>query len=692
MRKYSFLLLTLGLVSLWNPIDATTASRVFAKSPQNSNFTINIAQPADGAIAGSDLVVGVIISSTFEIQGVTASVEGRNAVLSYSSIANVCDKFGTCKPGWRGQISMAGLARGQKTLTVNVTDVQNGSAQAQRDFIYDQAPKLTINAPLNETVARPTLDVSATCSDDDPAGCTSLTVSVNGNTIAIGSSTITANISLSAYDGKRIVLRFLAKDSRGQITLKERLVFVESSNKLAEVVSVSGRILDVLVDRILFVETTEDANALKILNRATGAETVVLNDPTKVTKYGYLSPLGAIFVTQTGNSFSLIESRDATLIQLGSVNEPNTNTLPFALKVKGDYAIWNLYGGDWSGDVIILRNLAAGSNSQVTNTAAIGWHDVTASGEVAFWSKPMPVYYNSNVYIYSGGGLTQLTDDADVQNYAPLSDGFQTAYLKNGAIILHSSAGDTVLAPTGRYPAAQVGLDYQVNGAWTAFTRIGNGDATQVWVRTPEGVEIQRGHFTGGSYLKGLNSQGEVGFTSAGRLYLARFNEPLLDLASDLGFLFFQNGHWHLTIGRSLFQVTNSTPPAPLLLNAAHSSQALALDSVTSVAGSFSLANQNNFSADQRTRITLFTTNINSLADGSFPAISVQLEDEQHRFFTVPAEYVGRVPKFDWLTQVNVRLPDELLNAGDVRVTVNVAGSVTNQGLIKVKPSGTSSP
>jgi hypothetical protein len=51
-------------------------------------------------------------------------------------------------------------------------------------------------------------------------------------------------------------------------------------------------------------------------------------------------------------------------------------------------------------------------------------------------------------------------------------------------------------------------------------------------------------------------------------------------------------------------------------------------------------------------------------------------------------EYVGKVPGFDWLTQLIVRPPLGLKDGGDVWVKAGVGGVLSNKALISLKPSG----
>jgi len=90
-------------------------------------------------------------------------------------------------------------------------------------------------------------------------------------------------------------------------------------------------------------------------------------------------------------------------------------------------------------------------------------------------------------------------------------------------------------------------------------------------------------------------------------------------------------------------------------------------------------------SSDQRTRISLFAVNIKLGETAS--NVTAQAEDSLHHISPLPVEYVGTVPGLNWLTQIVVKLPDALINAGDVSVGINVRGVASNKALIKIRPS-----
>jgi hypothetical protein len=128
-----------------------------------------------------------------------------------------------------------------------------------------------------------------------------------------------------------------------------------------------------------------------------------------------------------------------------------------------------------------------------------------------------------------------------------------------------------------------------------------------------------------------------------------------------------------------------SPPPPPVLLTDQDTGRAAALDSVTLMREPFPVVSQQNFfSSDQRTRVTLFAYNLELKAGEGLSAITAQAEDSQHRIYTLPVEAISEVPNFSWITQVTVRLPDELQGIGEVWVSISLRGVASNTGLVQI--------
>ncbi|HEX7333757.1 MAG TPA: carboxypeptidase-like regulatory domain-containing protein [Pyrinomonadaceae bacterium] len=125
----------------------------------------------------------------------------------------------------------------------------------------------------------------------------------------------------------------------------------------------------------------------------------------------------------------------------------------------------------------------------------------------------------------------------------------------------------------------------------------------------------------------------------------------------------------------------------PVLLTQPNSQRALALDSVMQTSDPFGVGNDYNFSTDHRSRISLFAVNV-ALNPGENPAsaIEAQAETPAGQIFPLTVEHFGTVPNFTWLKQVIVKLPVEIANSNEVRVSLRVQGIDGNKVIVKVKP------
>jgi hypothetical protein len=134
------------------------------------------------------------------------------------------------------------------------------------------------------------------------------------------------------------------------------------------------------------------------------------------------------------------------------------------------------------------------------------------------------------------------------------------------------------------------------------------------------------------------------------------------------------------------FSVDASSVSIPKLLTEENSERAIALDSVTWLR-LFPLETTHNFSADGRTRIVLFLANVELSPGENLSVVTVQAEDAGHAVYPMTIEYIGKVPNFDWLTQVIVRPPESLKDGGDVWIGVSVRGQPSNKAMVSLKPS-----
>lgn len=121
-----------------------------------------------------------------------------------------------------------------------------------------------------------------------------------------------------------------------------------------------------------------------------------------------------------------------------------------------------------------------------------------------------------------------------------------------------------------------------------------------------------------------------------------------------------------------------------LLLTEEGSDRAIALESMMMIRGPFPTEIPYGTAADKRTRIVLFAGNLELQPGESFTVLEAHAEDSRGTY-PLTVEFVGKVPDLNLLTQVNVRLADELIGGADVRVHIKLRGMISNKVIISLK-------
>jgi glucose/arabinose dehydrogenase len=123
----------------------------------------------------------------------------------------------------------------------------------------------------------------------------------------------------------------------------------------------------------------------------------------------------------------------------------------------------------------------------------------------------------------------------------------------------------------------------------------------------------------------------------------------------------------------------------PVLISEQNSDSGIALDSVTLVRDPFPLVNLFNFSSDRRTRLMLFGMNLDLLPGENSSAVTARAEDASQNVYPLTVEFVEKVPGFDWLTEIVVRLPDNTPSNQPIFVSVTLHGQTTNKVRVLMK-------
>jgi glucose/arabinose dehydrogenase len=126
-------------------------------------------------------------------------------------------------------------------------------------------------------------------------------------------------------------------------------------------------------------------------------------------------------------------------------------------------------------------------------------------------------------------------------------------------------------------------------------------------------------------------------------------------------------------------------PPAPIIQFEENTDSAIAFDSLTMFRDPFPLTNLFNLNPDNRTRIVIFATNLDLLPGDDSSAVTARAEDTQLNLHQMTIEFVGKVPNFEWLTQVIVRLPENLPTGQEVLVSITLHEQTSNKARIRIR-------
>jgi CSLREA domain-containing protein len=132
--------------------------------------------------------------------------------------------------------------------------------------------------------------------------------------------------------------------------------------------------------------------------------------------------------------------------------------------------------------------------------------------------------------------------------------------------------------------------------------------------------------------------------------------------------------------------LTIGNDDAPVLLTEELTSHAIALDLVNITRDPFSLTSAFNLSGnDQRRRVSLFVWRLGLLPSDTPASVTVVARDDEGRIYDLPVEALSAAAVVGDVTQVVVRLPDNVIGAPrDLFVKVTLRGPSSNEAFIKI--------
>jgi|KBSMisStaDraftv2_1062788.scaffolds.fasta_scaffold141727_2 hypothetical protein len=126
-----------------------------------------------------------------------------------------------------------------------------------------------------------------------------------------------------------------------------------------------------------------------------------------------------------------------------------------------------------------------------------------------------------------------------------------------------------------------------------------------------------------------------------------------------------------------------------VLLNQENSSRGLAVDTVFHTKESFPIntGEFSFFSSDHRMRINVFAVALKLNPGENASAVTATAEETGGTIRPLTVEFVGPVPNMNfWLTQVVLKLNDQITTAQDIKVRITLHGVTSNPVLVAVKP------
>src|SRR5207244_2612115 len=91
-----------------------------------------------------------------------------------------------------------------------------------------------------------------------------------------------------------------------------------------------------------------------------------------------------------------------------------------------------------------------------------------------------------------------------------------------------------------------------------------------------------------------------------------------------------------------------------------------------------------NFSADHRTRVMLFAINVDLIPPEDSSAVTATASFGGQNY-PMPVEFVGKIPDSSWLTEIVLKLPEQLSTGGDVLISISLHGTKSNDVLITIR-------
>ncbi|HEX8334595.1 MAG TPA: hypothetical protein VF622_18365, partial [Segetibacter sp.] len=489
----------------------------------SAQISINIIapQPEDimtrgPVVVGDAVSISVRITSTYQLSTVKASVAGRETSLTYTGI----DRDGS---SFSGSLSLVGTKHGDTVdILVTAVDYLGNQKTANRKVIYDVRPVLTLESPLNETVARPTVRLKFKCEDIDsckiqvrfPVTGINHTDYYGAKTVFSGTvkDSLDTILDLSQFDGVSGRLEISATDKRNYMVTSSSFIYVDTNPYLNEIVASDTKIIDFNYGKVLSygkeklsypVLIDVDTKQKTSIPIKLQARFINYNGSVSSFEYGKVTPYGAFiqgldsFQSQQSFPYSSIYEFNKGAIELARFT---TTAGKFAIGTTRD-PVSNVY-------TLYLRDLETKQNTVVSTISEYSTYSLSANGLVVFTD-----YYERTLFTYKDGIKTKIADNFNASDNFPLTDGKNIVYKKFtpyccGYLQLYNGQS-TILVKDSLHNDFYPYRNYQLNHKFVAYTKIGSSGQKQVWLYDSLGKHSQITYFGDDTEIDHLTQIGD---------------------------------------------------------------------------------------------------------------------------------------------------------------------------------------
>ncbi len=527
---------------------AVTGNRTLVANFELSPLHVAIGVPPAYAYAGDSYSLNVSAASNTTITSMSVTVGGRPVTITRNSPTSTT---------WTGTMDLTGLSRDTLFVVATAVDANGVTASATKPIIHDALPSVSVSSPTEASAAIGTLNYAATCGDDDPAGCASLTVSITGGPmLATGTSSVSGSTSVSSYTGQTIEIVFKGTDSQGRSTTIKRAVYVSSSAHFTLLGTAPGNVDDASGDRAIYRRPSDGGQPLALWNLSSSASTTIPL-PTGLTGTTRLvTPLGAILGAGVAGSvnYSLYDYRSGSLYTTTNLESWGN------IVVNGNYAAFTTSPAPGLFD-LYRRDLISGSDILVTSWANNTNNDVAPDGSIAYMGRG-----DMDVYWYHAGAVQRLTNDDNATwwNVDPRTDGTNVVFTRRTPstggtrtyyTVLHDGTTETTLATYVYSNLGDPAYSYELNNGWTAFLKPDGSNIRQVWLRAPSGTLRQVSSLTSSASIDAIGSDGTTVFRAGGRTYIATATGAPVDVNGG-GRVVWRNTEFLVILGSSVLRLT----------------------------------------------------------------------------------------------------------------------------------------